>query len=710
MYRILTRIVVMMVVVGSAWHLVHAAENLPGEMAAAQNWTKSTFESDSGALPFSFRYNGRPSSDLIGKWKVQKRSLTLDQYRDQQTIVLSDPISHLELRVVVVRYKDFPTVEWTLYFKNRGSGSTPVIEDIRALDTRVAGDSKNDFLLHYSKGSSAKPTDFQPLEATLSANSDISFSPVGGRPSDGAFPYFNLEQAGQGMIIAVGWPGQWSARFVRDQGTALRVQAGQEKTHFKLLPNEEVRTPLIALQFYQGKWVEAQNGWRRWMIAHNIPRPGGALPIPLLAGGTCPYFGPFVGNNEENQKLFIRRYKEEGLKLDYWWIDAGWYPNDGKWTNTGTWEVDAKRFPGGLRAVADYAHVNGTKLIVWFEPERVTPGTELYEKHPEWLLKVAPNPSFPPSQKGWRLLDMGNPVARQWITDHIDKMITEQHIDLYRQDFNMEALPFWRANDAADRQGITEIRYVTGYLTYWDELRRRHPKMLIDNCASGGRRLDLESLRRSAPLWRSDYIIEPMGMQNQTYGISLWFPYEGLASQVVETGKEKKTIDSYAFRSNMYSSIHAHWDVRRTDMDYAKLRQLVSQWRSVAPDYMGDYYPLTPYDTTDKAWMAWQFDRPESGTGFVQVFRRPNSSDNSLQLKLNGLDPNAKYTVTDLDTTDSKVLSGKDLMNTGIVSELKERPSSAILVYKKLTANAPTASVTSPIKEIDRSRIDPALP
>ena len=86
----------------------------------------------------------------------------------------------------------------------------------------------------------------------------------------------------------------------------------------------------------------------------------------------------------------------------------------------------------------------------------------------------------------------------------------------------------WRANDAPDRQGITEIRHVTGYLAYWDELRRRHPDMLIDTCASGGRRNDLETLRRAVPLWRSDYgYDDPPAMQNLTYGLALWVPYFG---------------------------------------------------------------------------------------------------------------------------------------------------------------------------------------
>ena len=112
-------------------------------------------------------------------------------------------------------------------------------------------------------------------------------------------------------------------------------------------------------------------------------------------------------------------------------------------------------------------------------------------------------------------------------------MLTREGIDLYRQDFNIDPLAYWRANDAPDRQGLTEMRHVEGYLAYWDELRRRHPGLLIDSCASGGRRNDLETLRRAVPLLRSDYqafdgnpAYAP-GNQGHTYGLSSWIPYYG---------------------------------------------------------------------------------------------------------------------------------------------------------------------------------------
>jgi alpha-galactosidase len=346
---------------------------------------------------------------------------------------------------VVVEYSDFPIIEWTLFFKNTGTTDTPILADIQAVDTRFERGAQGEFVLHHHIGSPCAPNDYQPLETPLPPKAEKRIATSGGRPTNSDLPYFNIAWPGAGVIVVIGWPGQWAAKFTRDERNGLRVQGGQELTHFTLHPGEEVRGPLVVLQFWKGDRIRSQNIWRRWMLAHNLPRPGGKLPPVQMAACSSHQFGEMIDANTENQKFFIDRYLEERLKLDYWWMDAGWYVNKTGWPNTGTWEVDTKRFPGGLRVITDHAHAKGVKIIVWFEPERVTAGTWLAENHPEWVL----------GGKGGGLLNLGNPEARQWLTEHVDKLLVEQGIDLYRQDFNMDPLGHWRANDAKDRQGIT---------------------------------------------------------------------------------------------------------------------------------------------------------------------------------------------------------------------------------------------------------------
>ena len=368
---------------------------------------------------------------------------------------------------------------------------------------------------------------------------------------------------------------------------------------------------------------------------------------------------------EGNQIDFINHYFDEKIEIDYWWMDAGWYVFEDYWLTLGTWEPDPKRFPHGLRPVSDHMRTKGGKVIVWFVPERADTGTWLYENHPEWLL----------GHDGQRkLLDLGNPEAWNWAVDHFDKLIVEQGVDLFRMDGDA-TLPFWREQDTEDRQGITEIRHVEGLLAFWDELRRRHPKMLIDICAGGGARNELETLRRAVPLWRSDYAYETTGMQNLTYAMSLWIPFFGTGTNAFET---------YTFRSQMAPALCCIWDLRRRDIDYSFQRQMIMEWRQVADNYYGDYYPLTIYRTENDVWTAWQFDRPEVGQGMVQAFRRPESSTTQMNFKLRGLDPSSYYSIINMDIVGTVEMTGQDLMEKGLLVSITEQPGAVLIVYERL--------------------------
>jgi alpha-galactosidase len=199
--------------------------------------------------------------------------------------------------------------------------------------------------------------------------------------------------------------------------------------------------------------------------------------------------------------------------------------------------------------------------------------------------------------------------------------------------------------------------------------------MLIDTCASGGRRNDLETLRRAIPLWRTDYRCEPTGTQCCTYGISLWIPLSGTGAA---------DADAYIFRSNMAPFTNCLFDVRQATLDFGLLRRLTAQWRRVAAGYLGDFYPLTEYSTTRDSWMAWQFDRPEAGEGFVQAFRREKCIFEVGRLRLRGLDPEGRYEVTDLDAGEPRLVSGREIATRGLQVTISDQPGSALVVYRRV--------------------------
>ena len=224
---------------------------------------------------------------------------------------------------------------------------------------------------------------------------------------------------------------------------------------------------MIVQLFWKGSdWIDAQNLWRRWMRAHNSPKPSGKDVTPILAASSAGFGGPNYSielDNENDQNLLIRKYADERLKLNYWWMDIYnsstnfWmsdpiYGGSGQYL-AGSWDADRKNYPNGLRGVSDYAHSKGMGLIVWYEPEHVWPGYQFFKEHPEWLLSA---PSDSASQKAInqgmpvghrRVLNLGNPAAVNWLVENFSQTIRKEQISVYRQDFNIEPLVFWRNSE-----------------------------------------------------------------------------------------------------------------------------------------------------------------------------------------------------------------------------------------------------------------------
>lgn len=644
---------------------VNVVQPYQDDQDRARHWIEENLGRSVRSRPFSFTYGSQPSSAFLSEWKQDYSTRRLDRHRRERSITYTDAATGLQVQCVSVEYADFPTVEWTLYFTNTGTADTPIIEGIKALDTSFRRGDTGEFLLHYQTGDNNSADSYSLHRAAMTPGKNLHFSSDGGRPTTGGFPYFNLEQPGGGVIAVVSWGGQWSADFVRDQADGLKLSAGQELTHFTLHPGEKVRSPMAVLQFYSGDWLEAQNTWRRWMLKHNLPRVNGKLEPPMLVAAEG------VWSNWNEQKLCVDKYTSERIPFTYWWHDAGWYPcPDNEWWWVGTWEPDRARYPGGLKQLSDYVHERGRKLITWFEPERVHHGTWLAENHPEWILGG--------SEGG--VLNLGEPKCWSWIVEKIDGLLVSEGIDLYRQDFNISPLDYWRSNDTSDRQGITEIYHVMGYYAFWDELRRRHPNMLIDSCASGGRRNDLETLRRSLPLLRTDYDPqEPIGQQCITCGISMWMPYYGSGLAYDKTHVVRSCFAPCFGIMTPPSSKEfnnpEHW---------ADVRRLTSQWQTVSQYMLADFYPLTPFSLANDVWIAWQFNDPGKGQGYIQAFRRGDATSAEIKLRLRGLDRDREYALTDLDTDRKIVMTGAELMDKGLPVNLKEAPSDALFVYGRM--------------------------
>jgi alpha-galactosidase len=627
----------------------------------------------SAAPPFAFFFDGKASAGFIGGWAVEsattaseKGSYTAAAYRDGAT--------GLRVSVSYTVYKDFPAVEWVVRLKNEGAADTPLIENVQACSLTFDDWPDGAATLYRARGSSAERSDFAPITEALPSGAEVRFGPSAGRSSDTtALPFFNIASPERGVVAAVGWSGQWSASVKREGPRALSLEAGMARTRFRLRPGEEVRTPSVALLFWKGPdRMAGHNLFRRFVLAHHTPRPGGKpLVLPLSHG--VGFGGPFPCNEyvcatETYALAMIDRLRQFGIEPDACWIDAGWYENATRnwWAGVGNWTVNRTNFPRGLKPVTRAAEEWGGKgFVVWFEPERVYEGTRIDREHQEWVTALPGNPN--------RLFNLGDPRALAWIADEISNFIRTEGVTVYRQDFNFDPAPYWQAMDGPDRIGIAEMKHVEGLYVYWDALLARNPGLLIDNCASGGRRIDLETIGRSIPLWRTDYsYFEPNGYQCHTYGLHFFLPASG-------TGNNNP--QRYHFRSSMGGAVVLGWELNGA-FNVAQAVEDVAEFKSLRAYLFGDYYPLTEYSTSDEAWAAFQWNRPEERDGIVLAFRRPLAAPATIVVHLKGLDPGADYEVGIEDYGITVFKSGRELAS-GLSIKVPEAPGSLLVKYRR---------------------------
>jgi alpha-galactosidase len=683
----------------------------PHDFPQGSQWLKQHLLDDQAQPPVSFAYDRQGSSALLKTWTKKTESRRLDSVRTEQIVVWSDPKTGLQFRIDAMEFANSPVVEWTAYFKNAGKSDSAILEYVQALDVSfpVAGEGIPSIL--YSKGCGVMDT-YSLVKKPLNQLESFQISSENGGKTGETIPFFDITTSKRGLIGALGWPGKWSINFSRSAEPAIAVSGGMDGTHLSLHPGEEIRTPEVLLLPWVGDDLDAHNVLRRHILKYHTPQYDGkpvVLPVSHLGWG---------GMKTSTSLHLIEQITKENIGFENFWMDAGWYGTDrpvdefqifGKedwFLHAGNWRVNEVPHPDGrgLRPISDAAHAHGMKFLLWFEPERAVVGTPLTLQHPDWFIGEVTTHFEGNTERPlvkFRMFDFGNPAARQFMIDSMSDLIDKEGIDVYRQDCNFALAPFWTQADTSDRQGITQIRYAEGLLKFWDELRRRHPQLILDIVQRG----DLETISRAVDLSRADYPVspdaDPVGAQVSTEGLAYWRAHFGTLLQV-------RPSDTYHFRSGMAPGLaFALFNVAGypnqvgnfipADFPYEWMRAMVSQLKLVRPYYYGDYYPLLPCsENSDCAtdprqersaifeWAAWQFNRPEEGDGMVQAFRRDENDQPAQNLPLRGLDPAATYEIRDLDTTTRTTASGRDLLQQGLHVDIKEKRGAVILLYKKV--------------------------
>ncbi len=630
--------------------------------------------------PFSFVYGGKPSSELLSAWEQSVDGPAPGDGPRTRTLTLRDPATGLEVRAVCTLYTDVPGVDWTLYFTNTGTADSPVLEAIRSLDVVIPDVAEP--VLHQLEGSIAGATDWRPFSQGVADGHAVTIQPQSGRSSKGASPFFTCAWQGGGVVTAIGWTGRWTAS-VEHSGQTLRLQAGLEKFRAKLRPGETVRGPRILQVYWQGDDVwYGYNAFRQVMLRHIMPKIDGQPVVPPIAHMSTSFYEMDDGTEAD---VMAHLESAKGLGFEYFWLDAyrgiTRFPVIGHYVLPVDREVDKNRFPNGLAPISRAAHDAGMKFLLWFEPERISPGSLMDQEHPEWV--VMP----PPERMGHGgMINLAIPEARQYATEYLNAAIDAYGIECLRIDNAVDYDVLWGILDERDpdRAGIDEVRYVEGLYRMWDDLLAAHPGLFIDNCASGGQRIDLELCARSIPLWRTDGTIIPLLEKN--------YAEAALRNQVITAGLNRYLpfhtsgqmgVTPYLFRSGFNGGMAFSEDIRAADYPRDQLAAAIAEGKRIQKYYPGDFYALSDVSIEPSAWLVMQYHLAGSGEGMVLAFRRPASPYTGFACPLRGIRPDAEYDVTVSRgyVPEAPVrMTGAELAN--FDARIEEAPGSLLMEYR----------------------------
>ena len=376
-------------------------------------------------------------------------------------------------------------------------------------------------------------------------------------------------------------------------------------------------------------------------------------------------------NYFETEEAQINIINKKCKHFNAYWLDVCWF--EGAFcTGVGNYRYGAG-FPNKLKNLGDLAHSKGMQFILWFEPVRVMKDTELYNLYKDDTSKI-----IPCSDSDVFLANLGDPEVWQYQFEHISKIIEENDVDIYRQDFNIDPYDYLKSIEIDECTGVAQIRFVEGLYKLWDALLQRFPNLLIDNCASGERLLDVETAIRAISLWRSDMSCHPSPIetQNEILCLSRYIPYHqggtfnhspyfmrsamttGVAcefaflSGFIDPEKEKAAMDIVCDESFMTSNVGHFGDVdtkiiERAMSDILRLREY---WR-------GDFTALTPPSDKRDAIVAYTLRMPDEDRGVILVFRR-EFAPGSYVVKITDVNPDVQYMLklSDEDYVETKMI------------------------------------------------------
>lgn len=488
----------------------------------------------------------------------------------------------------------------------------------------------------------------------------------------------STETDGELVAGTLNWTGNFRYSFEIDQRNGLRVLSGINPfaSEYALQPAETFTTPAFLFTWSgNGKGLASRN-------LHNWARNYGVMDgndnrMVLL-------------NNWEatdvrfNENRLVELFGEaKKLGADLFLLDDGWfgnkYPRNDDKNGLGDWQEDKAKLPSGLGYLVKEAEKQGVKFGIWLEPEMVNPKSELYEQHPDWILKL---PNRPENYgRNQLVLDLTNPKVQDFVFSIVDNMLTKTPgIAFIKWDCNRSMTNAWSPYLGSSRQSQLYIEYTRSFYKVMDRIRAKYPTLPIMLCSGGGGRTDYGALKYFTEFWPSDNT-DPLSRIYIQWGYSYFFPANTMAAHITGMGKQ-----SLKYKTDVAMMGRMGYDIRTNNFTPQELQfseEAVKTYKRISPViWRGDLYRLvSPYENNRAVLMYVSKDQNQAI--LFNYHLNSTRSDVFGKVRLQGLDPKKKYRIREINlfpgTTSAmadhdKVFSGEYLLQAGLNLSVRTTP------------------------------------
>ena len=519
----------------------------------------------------------------------------------------------------------------------------------------------------------------QPETVQLTAGKKIIDTKLGTRAAMHTEPFFELglnepakENEGNVVLGTIGWTGNFRFTFEVDNVGGLRVipAINPYASDYKLRAGETFTTPEFIFTTSSTGVGQASRNLHDWARRYQV-NMGMGDRLSLLNNWENTGF-------DFNQKSLAELMKDaKDLGVDMFLLDDGWfankYPRKDDHAGLGDWDVTHSKLPEGIPGLVRDAKAAGVKFGIWVEPEMVNPKSELFEKHPDWVIQQPNRETY--YYRNQLVLDISNPKVQDYVFGVVDRIMTENpDVAYFKWDCNSPITniysPYHKAN-----QGNTYIDHVRGVYNVMSRIKAKYPNLPMMLCSGGGGRMDYEALKYFTEFWCSDDT-DPYERLYIQWSLSKFFPAKTMGSHVTNWNKNT----SVKFRTDVCSSCKLGFDIdlkplKGTD-DYTFVQQAVKNWTRLKPVILdGDQYRLvSPYETDHSALNYVSKDKSHAVL-FAYNLHPRYKEPRLLKVRMQGLDPQRQYTVEEINLMpgtqstfdfNGKRFSGDYLMKVGL--------------------------------------------